>query len=280
MHCLRSSMRLCAPPRPDRRERQGYRAPMEADHAALALKVIQAELTAARAELAGLKRELLQARQALSDPQTERLKEANGQLVVAALQAQESADSVRGELDALAQTSQRDILTGVPTRAVMLDRLENAIALAQRRGTKLALLFVDVDHFKVINDTLGHAVGDAALQGLAHCLSEVVRHSDTVSRHGGDEFLLLLTEVKAVSDATRVAEKINAELRAPGLYWRTDIRLTVSLGIAFYPDNGINADAMIASADAAMYRAKRDGGNRFQLCVNAGNRDADSATQG
>ena len=240
---------------------------------------MQAELKAARVELAGLKRELLQVRQALPDPQAAHLKEANGQLVVAALQAQESADSVRGELDALAETGQRDSLTGLPTRALMLDRLETAIALAHRRGTKLSLLFVDVDHFKAINDTRGHAAGDAALQGLAHCLSAVVRDSDTVSRHGGDEFLLLLTEVTEVSDVTRVAEAINAELQAPGLYWRTDIRLTVSMGIAFYPDNGTDANALIESADATMYRAKRDGGNQFRLCINAGNSGDHSAAQ-
>lgn len=242
---------------------------MEFDRAAFALNVIQAETAAARLELAELKRKLLRVRQALSDHQAERLKEANGQLVIAALQAQESADSVRGELDALAETGQRDSLTGLPTRALMLDRLETAIALAHRRGTKLSLLFVDVDHFKAINDTRGHAVGDAALQGLAHCLSAVVRDSDTVSRHGGDEFLLLLTEITEVSDVTRVAETINAQLRAPGPYWSTDMPMTVSMGIAFYPDNGTDANALIASADAAMYQAKRDGGNQFRLCVNA-----------
>ena len=237
--------------------------------ASSALAEIRAEITAARAELATLRSELAQVRHVLTESQTAQLREANEHLVVAALQAQTGADSARSDLDTLTHASQRDSLTGLPNRALMLDRLESAIARAQRHRMQLAVLFLDLDAFKHINDTRGHVAGDAVLQEVARCLSASVRLSDTVSRHGGDEFLVLLSEVAAASDAARVAAKVLSVLDEPGRFGDPAIRLTVSVGIALFPSDGRDARTLIERADAAMYRAKQSGGNRFEFCAPA-----------
>lgn len=143
------------------------------------------------------------------------LQEANEQLVLAALHAETIAEEAVSHLDKLARSSQHDALTDTPNRALMLDRLENAIALARRHRTRIAVLFLDLDEFKQINDTLGHAAGDAVVQLVARRLESVVRHSDTVSRHGGDEFLVLMAEISQPSDAALISEKILAALAAP-----------------------------------------------------------------
>jgi len=145
----------------------------------------------------------------------------------------------------------------------MLDRLDSGITLARRRSTRLALLFLDLDNFKDINDSRGHAVGDSVLRDTAACLSKAVRTSDTVSRQGGDEFLLLLVEIAAAADAAQVAAKILAGLNdRAGLGDAAD-RVTASVGIALYPDDATDAMSLIAMADGAMYRAKQAGGHRF-----------------
>lgn len=229
------------------------------------LAVIQAQVDAARAELQALQHELAQVRLSLAASREAHLVQANEHLVLAALQAIESADTVRGDLVALTQASETDSLTGLPNRAVMLDRLETAIAMAHRRGTQLAVLFVDLDGFKRVNDTLGHARGDAVLRSVANCLIACLRQSDTVSRHGGDEFLLLLTEVASASDAAVVAGKILAELGQPGRFIDASARMGASAGIALYPADGTRAETLIEHADAAMYRAKERGGGVFEF---------------
>ena len=123
---------------------------------------------------------------------TAHLLKVNKDLMLAARHAQEIADAALKELDLLAQSSKRDPLTGLPDRTLFLDRLETAITMAKRRGSRIAVLFVDLDNFKQINDLWGHQAGDEALKIAAERLSSVVRSSDSVSRHGGDEFLLLL----------------------------------------------------------------------------------------
>jgi len=162
---------------------------------------------------------LLELRQALVDTQRDvdgsqcaQLREANGQLVQAVLRAEIIAEDAIHSLDALSYSSQRDPLTDTPNRALMLDRMANAIGMARRHGTSLAVLFIDLDHLKQVNDTLGHEVGDQVLQLVAKRLKATVRDSDTVSRHGGDEFLVLLPEIAHASEADEVAGKILAAL--------------------------------------------------------------------
>ena len=168
-----------------------------------------------------------------------------------------------GELEELTNTSQRDVLTGTPNRALMLDRLESAIALARRRGTRAALFFVDVDRFKQINDTLGHAVGDTVLRLVTRRLESVIRDSDTVSRHGGDEFLVLLAEVSSPNDAALIAAKMLLAIAARGP--EPLPALSASVGIAIYPEDGQEAALLIANADAAMYRSKKRGRGGFSF---------------
>ncbi|MEP7296113.1 MAG: GGDEF domain-containing protein [Burkholderiales bacterium] len=221
---------------------------------------LQAEVARTRADLAAVRRELTHMRQSLTRGSGTPLVEANEHLVLAALHAQSEAQDVRSDLNTLTEASQRDSLTGIPDRALMMDRLQNAIAYAGRNRTRLALLFVDLDNFKAINDTRGHTVGDAVLKEVAACLSAAVRQSDTVSRRGGDEFLLLLHEVTDQRDAGLVASKILKSLVEPGRFGDTGIRLTASIGIAMYPDDGNDAAVLIERADAAMYKAKQVGG--------------------
>ena len=162
--------------------------------------------------------------------------------------------------------AQHDGLTDLPNRALLSDRLSQALGLAGRHpGKKLAVLFVDVDHFKQVNDTLGHAVGDELLQSVARRLLTCVRRSDTVSRHGGDEFVVLLPEINHLQDAATVAGKILAVLRAPHRIGDHLLRLTGSIGIALSPDAGSDGEHLLHCADLAMYRAKADGRDRLEL---------------
>jgi diguanylate cyclase (GGDEF)-like protein len=238
-----------------------------------------AELTAAARELASLRRqadqvradivrsrnELAQVQREYGDTRAAQLVEANEQLVLAALQAETVAEAATGQLDEIARSSQRDSLTDTPNRALMLDRLENAIAMARRHVTRLAVLFLDLDQFKQINDTLGHGVGDEVLQLVARRLQSVVRGSDTVSRHGGDEFLVLVGEITKAADAAVIAAKILAVLTAPSRVGDRMLRLSASLGIATYPEDGEDAATLISRADAAMYRSKRRRNGGFEF---------------
>lgn len=202
--------------------------------------------------------------------QPQQLRQLNAQLLRAALEATSLAKIAVRELHALARTSRRDALTDTPDRVVMRDRLEQAVSLAGRRDRYIALVFVDIDGFKQINDTLGHAAGDEALRLIARRLESVVRDSDTVSRHGGDEFLVLLSDLTQPADAVAVAASMVVALSAPAQVDGRALALSGSLGVAIFPGDGEDADSLIARADAAMYGAKRAGGNAFRCC-----RDAD-----
>ncbi|MEO6895485.1 MAG: GGDEF domain-containing protein [Caldimonas sp.] len=235
--------------------------------ATLAAQELRDEAQAARHQqdgfLAGLRRELSEARKPVDGEHGIALIEANGQLVLAALNAGAAAETASGELEELTKSSQRDPLTGTPNRALMLDRLQGGISLARRRGTRVALLFLDLDGFKQINDTLGHAVGDEVLRTVADRLGSVLRASDTVSRHGGDEFLVLLAEVGHASDAALAATKLLSAVAQAGSAVRPSHPLSASIGIAIYPEDGAEPAALIAQADAAMYLAKQRGGGCF-----------------
>lgn len=156
----------------------------------------------------------------------------------------------------MAYLAHHDSLTGLCNRALLDERLKQAIRLAQRHQKQTALLFVDLDGFKRINDTLGHAVGDHVLQAVAEVLSDCVRTTDTVCRHGGDEFVILLTEIERPEDAIQVADKILASFATPLIVEGHPLRLNLSLGISVYPEDGDSTDAIFERADAAMYHAK------------------------
>ena len=225
--------------------------------AARTLARLRAETASVRLELDGLRQDLARVQQDFSGKLATQLLEANEQLVLTALRAQEAAQTVADDLDLMSRVSQLDVLTETPNRTVMQDRLESALAMARRRGAHAAVIFVDLDDFKHINDTLGHAVGDVVLQTVARRLASVVRESDTVSRHGGDEFLVLLAEVAQPSDAALIAAKMFSAVAEPTRVGDAVLHLSASLGIAVYPQDGTDAKTLIAHADAAMYRAKR-----------------------
>src|SRR6185437_9553170 len=155
--------------------------------------------------------------------------------------------------------AQHDFLTQLPNRMLLNDRLTQAIASAHRHRTSLAVLFVDVDHFKHINDTLGHASGDQLLQSIGRRLVGCVRSSDTVSRYGGDEFVILLPELAHNEDAALSADKILAALSAPHRIEHQELHVTVSVGIGVYPDDGTDAETLLRNADLALFNAKARG---------------------
>jgi diguanylate cyclase (GGDEF)-like protein/PAS domain S-box-containing protein len=158
--------------------------------------------------------------------------------------------------------AEHDALTDLPNRLLLNDRLARAIALARRYDRRLGVLFIDCDRFKHINDTLGHAIGDQVLRSVAKRLTTCVRESDTVSRHGGDEFLVLLSELDHPDDAGHIADKIVASIGEPHHVSGHELMLTVSVGIALYPEDGEDAQSLIMRADTAMYHAKNTGRNR------------------
>jgi diguanylate cyclase (GGDEF)-like protein len=165
----------------------------------------------------------------------------------------------------MSHLAEHDSLTGLPNRVLLNDRLNQAIEMARRHSQSLAVLYVDVDRFKHINDSLGHAVGDRLLQSIARRLVACVRSSDTVSRPGGDEFVVLLSEVACAEDALLTADKIRAAMDAPQRIDQLDLHVTVSLGIGLYPDDGTDAETLLKNADLALLRAKADGRGNSQL---------------
>jgi diguanylate cyclase (GGDEF)-like protein/PAS domain S-box-containing protein len=170
--------------------------------------------------------------------------------------------------------AQHDSLTGLPNRRLLNDRLKWAIVLAERHRQRLAVLFLDVDRFKHINDSVGHDIGDRLLRSLARRLLTCVRSSDTVSRQGGDEFVILLSELTHAADAAVIAGKLLVALSAPHRIAPYDLEVTVSIGIANYPDDGTDAETLMKRADFAMYHAKDSGRNNYQFFESKMNRRA------
>lgn len=158
-----------------------------------------------------------------------------------------------------------DALTGLPNRLLFSDRLSLAILHAQRHRELLAVMFLDLDHFKRINDGLGHSAGDDVLVQVAERLRSCLRGDDTVARLGGDEFLFLVSDVTKESDVASLARKILALVSEPLTVAGQEIRVTASLGVGIYPNDGADAEALVANVDAAMYRAKEMGRNNFQF---------------
>lgn len=165
----------------------------------------------------------------------------------------------------MSHLAQHDFLTQLPNRLLLGDRLTRAMATADRYNRPLAVLYVDVDHFKRVNDAHGHAVGDQLLQSIAARLRECVRESDTVSRYGGDEFVILLSELDSASDAALSADRILAALRPPHRLGGQKLQATVSIGIGIYPSDGADAETILRNADIALLDAKRQGRNLRQF---------------
>jgi diguanylate cyclase (GGDEF)-like protein/PAS domain S-box-containing protein len=161
--------------------------------------------------------------------------------------------------------AQHDSLTNLPNRVLFSDRLTEAIAMAHRYQRKLAVLYLDVDRFKNINDSLGFDIGDRLLQSIATQLHDCVSSLDTVSRAGSDEFVVLLAGVKHARDAAVIADKMLRMLSTPHRIEQHDLHFTVSIGIATYPDDGMEAEVLERNADFAMYYAKESGRNSYQF---------------
>lgn len=210
--------------------------------------------------------EALDSRFALSANAAAQLREANERLVVATVGAQELTEVAQQAIAQVSFIAEHDFVTGLPNRVLLLDRLRQSIALAQRHGRRTALLYIDLDHFKHVNDSLGHSVGDQLLKSVANRLQACVRSSDTVSRQGGDEFVVLLAEVGAPEDVAFAAEKLIKATAEPHLVGNDErLHVTLSIGISLYPDDARDVDSLIQHADAAMYVAKRNGRNTYRL---------------
>jgi len=167
-----------------------------------------------------------------------------------------------------------DGLTALPNRELFIDRLSLALVQSHRDAKKLAVLFLDLDRFKQINDSLGHSVGDELLRAMGKRVHEAVREGDTLARLGGDEFTLLLPGVHNASEAARIAQKLLEAVHSPFQLQGRELYVTTSIGISIYPEDGVDAESLIRSADIAMYRAKEQGRDRFQLYAPAMNAQA------
>lgn len=217
------------------------------------------EVTEARADLVQLNLDVTAAEDRLDQIDAVHLLEANQNLVLSTLKAQADADTYAEALKKASSTVSLDVLTGLPNRQLLHDRFTHAIAGTKRNGGHLALLFLDMNNFKTINDTFGHGVGDQALQQAARCIASGVREADTVCRYGGDEFLILLTDISHPSEATLVAQKVASALETPYHIGDNVLHLAATIGICLYPDDGDTPELLIDRADATMYRAKRLG---------------------
>lgn len=171
----------------------------------------------------------------------------------------------RAIAERMAYLAQHDVLTNLANRALLTERLGQAIGLARRHKKQLALLFLDLDGFKGINDALGHAVGDQLLKQVAGRLVTCVRSTDTVCRQGGDEFVILLAEIAQRQDAATIAEKLLAMLAEPQDVNQQPVRVTLSIGISIYPDDSHDVDSAMRNADTAMYQAKEAGRNTYKF---------------
>ena len=188
----------------------------------------------------------------------------NGEVTGAVVTFRDVSET-RAMADKMAHLAEHDYLTGLPNRLLLNDRLAQAVAYAERHHTQVAVLFLDLDNFKHINDSLGHSVGDKLLESVSKRLVAQVRHSDTVSRLGGDEFVIMVLENSHEEHSTIAAEKILRALAEPHVIAGNELHITTSIGISLYPADGQNAETLIKNADTAMYHAKKKGRNNFQF---------------
>ncbi len=181
----------------------------------------------------------------------------------------------RAAQEALAHQAQHDFLTKLPNRLLFTDRFSQQLASARRNQFKFAVMYLDLDNFKTVNDTLGHAVGDQLLMAMAQRLTDLVREIDTVCRLGGDEFVVLMSEVQHRGDVIALADKLLDTLAQPYHLGQHTLRVTASLGLAVYPHHGTNMDALLSAADQALYQAKKDGKNLWQSSTQPQHLDVD-----
>lgn len=194
------------------------------------------------------------------------LKDAEGVPLQFVAQIEDVTERRRAQ-EQIRQLAYYDTLTNLPNRRLLLDRMHHALSQAKHHGRSMAIMFLDLDHFKRINDTLGHDVGDELLKVVARRLSVCIRSGDTVSRQGGDEFVIILEEVAHSQDAALVAEKAIKALNEPVIVREHELHITTSIGIALYPINGTDdALELMKKADIAMYAAKKAGRNQFSFC--------------
>jgi diguanylate cyclase (GGDEF)-like protein/PAS domain S-box-containing protein len=186
-------------------------------------------------------------------------------LVVGAVLVFHDVSESRAMVQKMTHLAQHDFLTGLPNRVLLTERLSQAIRLADRHRKQVALMFLDLDYFKYVNDSLGHGIGDQLLQSVAERLSACVRGTDTICRQGGDEFVILLAEIEQPQDAANVAEKLLAALALPQHIGGHELHVTLSIGISVYPDDGAGAEVLLQNADTAMYAAKASGRNNYQF---------------
>jgi len=184
------------------------------------------------------------------------VRDERGSVLIGMAVAQDVTEQRQAE-ETIRWQAHHDALTGLPNRALLRDRLDQVLAMAERSGELAALLFLDLDHFKRVNDTLGHAAGDRLLQHVAARLTDCLRAEDTVARLGGDEFVVILPSLQAVGDAAEVAQKIRAVLAAPLTIEDHEMTVTASVGTSLFPSDGRDADTLLKNADSAMYRSKQ-----------------------
>ncbi|MHB8217458.1 MAG: putative bifunctional diguanylate cyclase/phosphodiesterase [Candidatus Sulfotelmatobacter sp.] len=165
----------------------------------------------------------------------------------------------------MTHAAEHDFLTGLPNRTLLNDRINQAIAVSSRRIRKVAVLFLDLDGFKHINDSLGHTVGDKLLQSIAQSLQECMRSTDTVSRQGGDEFVVLLSEMEECEDAAITARRMLQQVAKVHSIDQQELHVTASIGVSVSPDDGSDAETLVKNADTAMYQAKENGRNGYQF---------------
>ena len=189
------------------------------------------------------------------------LQQANEDLVIASVKMQAMAEQLKKSI----HLASHDFLTDLPNRMQLFDRITQAIAWARRHQSKFAVLFLDLDRFKIINDTLGHTIGDRLLQSVAERLMSIIRSSDTASRQGGDEFILLLSEVNCLEVLALKVDDIRRIISAPYSIAGHELHIGITIGVSIFPDDGDNAEILIRNADAAMYCAKENGRDQCQF---------------
>jgi diguanylate cyclase (GGDEF)-like protein/PAS domain S-box-containing protein len=187
-----------------------------------------------------------------------------GEIIAKITTCEDISDRKRNE-ETIRNLAFYDSLTGLPNRSLFTDRMLQELAKAKRQRQMMAVIFIDLDRFKVINDTLGHATGDLLLQAVAKQLKESIREGDTVSRLGGDEFLLLFPDITQVKDASVIAEKIVHKFSEAFMVNNKELYISASLGISIFPDNSDSIETLIKHADTAMYYAKQQGRNNYQF---------------
>ncbi|MCU7938000.1 MAG: GGDEF domain-containing protein [gamma proteobacterium symbiont of Bathyaustriella thionipta] len=174
-------------------------------------------------------------------------------------------EQLEQQKDRLNHQAHHDALTGLPNRVLFVDRVYQAIKVSKRDKSKIAILFIDLDRFKEINDTLGHSVGDKVLIEIAGRLKNNIRHVDTVARLGGDEFTLILPNLNHASSVMEIAQKLVDTLAKKIISGENELYVTASIGISLYPDDGDNTEVLLRNADSAMYQAKNEGRNNYQF---------------